>query len=160
MSSSAQYLVIAGPVAYEIDYLRPADTKPNRPTSLRLKLVLPGTLAEHDGRPIQYLPAAFGWPQDESGLDYVELDPATLATFPLDPDLEAPVRKMIEFLRAANLQQGAEAVLMEQSITGSSPYNFSRHQRECSGLFAKVAHPVGRNVRGLFKENHLEPYDV
>jgi hypothetical protein len=160
VSSSAQYLVIAGPVTYEIDYLRPADTQPDRPTSFRLELVLPGTLAEHQGRPIQYVPAAFGGPQDESGLHYVELDPATLVTFRLDPDLEAPVRKMIEFLRAANLQQGAEAILMEQSMTGSSPYNFSRHQRERSELFAKVTQPVGWNVRGLFKENHLEPYDV
>lgn len=67
---------------------------------------------------------------------------------------------MIAFLRAANGQQGAEATLMEQSVTGRSPYNFAKHQRERSELFAEVTQPVGWNVRGLFKEGHLEPYDV
>lgn len=160
VSSTAQYLVIAGPVTYEIDYLHPSGAAPERPTSFRLQLVAPGTVAEHHGQPIQYVPAAFGGPQDETGLHYVELDPATLVTFRLDPDLEAPVRKMVAFLRAANGQQGAEAAIMEQSVTGQSPYNFSEHQRERSELFAKVTQPVGWNVRGLFKEGHLEPYDV
>lgn len=160
VSSTAQSLVIAGPVTYEIVYLCPAETTPKHPTSFRLELVLPGTLAERRGRPIQYVPAAFGGPQDETGLHFVELDSATLVTFQLDRDLEAPVRKMVTFLRAANLQQGAEAALMEQSMTGTSPYNFSQHQRERSELFAKVTQPVGWNVRGLFKDGHLEPYDV
>lgn len=160
VSSTAQSLVIAGPVTYEINYLRPAGTPPERPTSFRLELVLPGTLGERQGRPIQYVPAAFGGPQDETGLHYVELDPAALVTFELDRDLEGPVRKMVAFLRAASLQQGAESVLMEQSMVGTSPYNFSQHQRERSELFAKVTQPVGWNVRGLFKDGHLEPYDV
>jgi hypothetical protein len=160
VNSTAQYLVISGPVTYEVDYLRPAGTPPERPTSFRLELVIPGTLAEHEGRPIQYLPAAFGGPKDKTGLHYVELDPATLVTFRLDPDLEVPVRKLINFLRAANQQQGSEATLMEKSITGASPYNFSEHQRERSELFAKVTQPVGWNVRGLFRVNHLEPYEV
>lgn len=160
VSSTAQYLVIAGPVTYEIDYLRPAGDPPDRPTSFRLELVLPGTLGKRQDRPIQYVPAAFGGPQDETGLHYVELDPATLVTFELDQDLEGPARKMVAFLRAANLQQGAEAALMEQSITGTSPYNFSQHQLERSELFAKVTQPIGWNVRGLFKDGHLESYDV
>jgi hypothetical protein len=160
VTSTAQHLVIAGPVTYEIDYLRPTGAAPEHPTSFRLELVAPGTMAEHEGRPIQYVPAAFGGPQDETGLHYVELDSATLVAFRLDPDLEAPVRKMITFLRAANSQQGAEAILMEQSVTGRSPYNFAKHQRERSELFAEVTQPVGWNVRGLFKEGHLEPYDV
>jgi hypothetical protein len=160
VSSTAQYLVIAGPVTYEIDYLRPAGAPPDRPTSFRLELVLPGTLGKRQDRPIQYVPAAFGAPQDETGLHYVELDPATLVTFELDQDLEGPVRKMVAFLRAANVQQGAEAVLMEQSIAGTLPYNFSQHQRERSELFAKITQPVGWNVRGRFKDGHLEPYDV
>jgi hypothetical protein len=160
VSSTAQYLVIAGPVTYEIDYLRPAGSPLDRPTSFRLELVLPGTMAEHHDRPIQYVPAAFGGPQDETGLHYIELDQATLVTFRLDPDLEAPVRKMVEFLRAANRQQGAEGMLIEQSVTGGSLYNFSEHQRKRSELFAKATQPVGWNVRGLFKDGHLEPYDV
>jgi hypothetical protein len=160
VSSTAQYLVLAGPVTYEIAYLRPAGTPPDRPTSFRLELVAPGTLAEHGGRPIQYVPAAFGGPQDETGLHYVDLDSATLVTFRLDPDLEEPVRKMVTFLRAANLQQGAEGGLMEQSITGASPYSFPQHQLKRSELFAKVTQPVGWNVRGLFKDGHLEAYDV
>lgn len=158
--STAQDLVIAGPVTYEIDYLHPAGAASERPTSFRLEIVAPGTMAEYQGRPIQYVPAAFGGPQDETGLHFVELDPATLVTFRLDPDLEEPVRKMIAFLRAANGQQSAEATLMEQSVTGRSPYNFAKHQRERSELFAEVTQPVGWNVRGLFKEGHLEPYDV
>lgn len=160
VSSTAQYLVIAGPLTYEIDYLRPAGAPPDRPTSFRLEPVLPGTLGKRQDRPIQYVPAAYGGPQDETGLHYVELDPATLVTFELAQDLEGPVRKMVAFLRAANLQQGAEAALMEQSMAGTSPYSFSQHQRERSELFAKVTQPVGWNVRGLFKDGHLEPYDV
>ena len=49
---------------------------------------------------------------------------------------------------------------MERSVTGRSPYKFAKHQRERSELFAEVTQPVGWNVRGLFKEGHLEPYDV
>lgn len=36
----------------------------------------------------------------------------------------------------------------------------SRHQREQGELFATVTEPIGWNVRRLFKDNHLEPYDV
>ena len=160
VNSTAQYLVIAGPVTYEIDYLHPSGSPPDPPSSFRLELVAPGTMAEHRGRPIQYVPAAFGGPRDRTGLHYVELDPATVVTFSLEPDLEVPVRKMVEFLKAANRQQGAEATLLEQSMTDPSPYNFSEHQRERSELFARATQPVGWNVRGLFKDRHLEPYDV
>src|SRR5258708_13478909 len=67
---------------------------------------------------------------------------------------------MVDFLRAANLQQAAEGALMEQSMRGTTPYNFSAHQRERGKLFATVTEPIGWNVRRLFEENHLAPYDV
>jgi hypothetical protein len=147
-------------VTYEIDYLYPAADSPGRPVEFRLELVLPGTLSYHGRQPIQYVLTAFGGPQDKTGLTYIDLDPATLVTFHLDPVAEAAVRKMVSFLRAANSLQGAEMPLIEQSMRGSTPYNFTEHQRELGELFARVTEPIGWNVRGLFQDNHLAPYDV
>ena len=152
--------MIGGPVTYEIDYLYPMAATSGPPAEFRLELVLPGTLSYHGRQPIQYIPAAFGGPRDKTGLTYVDLDPATLVTFRLDPAEEAAVRKMVSFLRAASALQGAEMPLMEQSMRGGTPYNFTEHQRERGELFAKVTEPVGWNVRGLFQDNHLAPYEV
>jgi len=160
VSSTAQHLVISGPVTYEIDYLYPEAGTPATPTEFRLELVLPGTLSYHGGQPIQYIPAAFGGPQDKTGLTYADLDPATLVTFRLDRAEEAAVRKMVSFLRAASSLQGAEMPLMEQSARGGTPYSFGEHQRESGELFAKVTEPIGWNARGLFQDNHLAPYEV
>ena len=115
VSSTAQHLVIGGPVTYEIDYLYPQDAESGPPAEFRLELVLPGTLSHLGHQPIQYIPAAFGGPQDKTGLTYVELDSATLVTFRLNPAEEAAVRKMIRFLRTASALQGAEMPLIEQS---------------------------------------------
>jgi hypothetical protein len=90
----------------------------------------------------------------------VHLDPATLVTFRLEPAEEAAVRKMVSFLRAASSLQGAEMPLMEQSARGGTPYSFTEHQCERAELFAKVTEPVGWNVRGLFQDNLLAPYEV
>lgn len=160
VSSTAQHLVIGGPVTYEIDYLYPEAGTSATPTEFRLELVPPGTLSHHGRQPIQYIPAAFGGPQDKTGLTYVDLDPATLVTFRLDRAEEAAVRKMASFLRAASSLQGADMPLMEQSTRGGTPYSFAEHQRERAELFAKVTEPIGWNVRGLFQDDHLAPYDV
>jgi hypothetical protein len=160
-NSTAQLVVIAGPTTYEVAYLYPATAGASEnPTAFRLELVLPGTLSYRDGRPVQYVPAAYGGSRDKTGLTYVELDPGTLITFRFDPAREAAVRRMVDFLRAANVQQGAEASLIDQSMRGSTPYDFAQHQQLRGELFAKVTEPIGWNVRGLFKDNHLEPYGV
>src|SRR6266516_4742199 len=127
---------------------------------IRLELVPPGTLSYHRRQPIQYVPAAFGGPRDKTGLTYVDLDPATLVTFRLEPAEEAAVRKMVNFLRAASSLHRAETPLMERSIRDGTPYSFTEHQRERGELFAKVTEPIGWNVRELFQDNHLAPYDV
>jgi len=160
VSSTAQHLVIGGPVTYEIDYLYPEAGTPAKPAEFRLELVLPGTLAYHGRQPVQYVPAAFGGPRDKTGLTYVDLDPATLVTFRLEPAEQAAVRKIVRFLRAASSLQGAEMPLMEQSARGGTPYSFDEHQRERGELFAKITKPIGWNARGLFQDNHLAPYDV
>ncbi len=160
VSSTAQHLVIGGPVTYEIDYLHPQEATSGAPTEFRLELVPPGTLSYHRRQPIQYVPAAFGGPRDKTGLTYVDLDPATLVTFRLEPAEEAAVRKMVNFLRAASSLHRAETPLMEQSIRDGTPYSFTEHQRERGELFAKVTEPIGWNVRELFQDNHLAPHDV
>ena len=45
-------------------------------------------------------------------------------------------------------------------MRGTTPYSFSRHQQERGELFATVTEPIGWNVRGLFTDNRLEPYNV
>jgi hypothetical protein len=162
VSSVAQQLVLAGPVTCEIDYLYPtAPTDPPAgPSAFRLEPILPGTFSHHGKKPIQYVPAAFGGPKDETGLTYVELDPETLITIRLDQPTETAVQKMVDFLRAANREQGSEVALIQQSTRGSTPYNFAQHQQELGELFALVTEPIGWNVRRLFTDNHLEPYDV
>ena len=147
-------------MTYEIDYLYSVVATSGPPAEFRLELVLPGTLSHHGRQPIQYIPAAFGGPQDKTGLTYVDLNPATLVTFRLEPAEEAAVRKMVSFLRAASSLQGAEMPLMEQSARGGTPYSFTEHQSERAELFAKVTEPVGWNVRGLFQDNLLAPYEV
>jgi hypothetical protein len=160
VGSTAQHLVIGGPVTYEIDYLYPQDTASDPPAEFRLELVLPGTLAYHGHRPVQYIPAAFGGPRDKTGLTYVELNAATLVTFRLDPAEETAVRKMIRFLRAASAVQGADMSLMERSMRDGTPYSFAEHHRELGELLAVVTEPVGWNARGLFQDGHLAPYEV
>ena len=158
--STAQHLVIGGPVTYEIDYLYPQDAESGPPAEFRLELVLPGTLSQHGHQPIQYIPAAFGGPQDKTGLTYVELDSATLVTFRLNPAEEAAVRKMIRFLRTASALQGAEMPLIEQSARGGTPYSFPEHHREIGDLLAVVTEPIGWNARELFQDDRLAPYEV
>lgn len=159
--TAARHLVLAGPTTYEIDYRFPKGSTPTAaPFAFRLELVTPGTLSYRGTTPIQYVPDAVGGQRDRNGLTYVELDAATLVTFSLDHQMEASVRRMVTFLRCANLQQGADAALVEQSMREATPYDFSAHQREKGELFASVTAPVGWNVRDLFKEDHLEPYNV
>jgi len=159
VSSTAQNLVIGGPVAYEIDYLYSQAAASGSPAEFRLELVLPGTLSYHGRQPIQYIPAAFGGPRDKTGLTYADLDPATLITFCLDPAHEIAVRKMVGFLRAASELQQADMPLIQQSTRGA-PYSFAEHQRKRTELFAKITEPIGWNARGLFQDDHLEPYEV
>ena len=130
VSSTAQYVVISGPVTYEIDYLYPLADAAAPPTEFRLELVRPGTLAHHGRQPIQYIPDAYGGPKDKTGLTYADLDPATLVTFRLPPAEEAAVRKVVRFLRAANSLQGAETPLIQQSGRGGTAYSFAEHQRQ------------------------------
>ena len=160
VSSTAQHLVIGGPVTYEIDYLYSQDAESGPPAEFRLELVPQGTLSHHGRQPIQYIPATFGGPQDKTGLTYVDLDPATLVTFRINPTEEAAVRKMIRFLRAASALQGAEMPLIEQSARGGTPYSFAEHRRELGDLIAVVTEPIGWNARGLFQDDHLAPYEV
>ncbi len=163
VSSTAQHLVIGGPVTYEIDYLYPAesaDSDAARPVEFRLELVPPGTMAYHGKQPIQYLPAAFGGPRDKTGMTYTNLDPKTLVTFRLERAEEAKVRKIVSFLRTASRLQASELPLMKESMSGKTPYSFAEHQRERGELFARVTKPIGWNARGLFQDNHLAPYDV
>jgi hypothetical protein len=159
VSSTAQNLVIGGPVTYEIDYLCPQAAASGAPAEFRLELVIPGTLSYHGRQPIQYIPAAFGGPRDKTGLTYADLDPATLITFCLDPAHEIAVRKMVGFLRAASELQQADMPLIQQSTLGA-PYSFTEHQRKRTELFAKITEPIGWNARGLFQDDHLEPYEV
>lgn len=160
VSSTAQHLVIGGPVTYEIDYLYPRDATSSPPAGFRLELVPPGTLSHHGRQPIQYVPTAFGGPRDKTGLTYVKLDPATLVTFRLAQAEEAAVRKMITFLRAANAFQGAETALMEQSTRDGTPYSFTEHHRELGDILAVVTEPIGWNARSLFQGDRLAPYEV
>jgi hypothetical protein len=164
VNSTAQHLVISGPVTYEIDYLYSAQGTSDTPAGFRLELVTPGTMSYHQDQPIQYVPAAHGGRQDKTGLTYVELDPATLITFRLDPADEAPVRKMMRFLRAANALQGAGASLLERAARGRTTYSFAEHQRKQAELFAEATRHIGWtpgwSTGGLFQHNHLPPYDV
>jgi hypothetical protein len=160
VSSTAQHLVIGGPVTYEIDYLYPEDNASGQPTEFRLDLVPPGTLSHHGRQPIQYVPAAFGGPRDETGLTYIELDPATLITFRLDAADEPAVRKVITFLRAASAAQGAEAQLLEQSLRNGAPYSSAEYHRQLGDLIAEVTEPIGWNARNLFQDDRLAPYEV
>jgi hypothetical protein len=113
-----------------------------------------------DGAPIQYVLPTISETRGSTGLSYVTLDPSTLVVFTLPPDLVAPVRTLIEFLMTANREQGKEFELTRQSMTETTPYNFSAHLREKGRLFAEVTQPIGWNVRDLFKDDQLEPFSV
>ncbi len=161
VSSTAQYLVFGGPCTYEIDYLyRAGAESDDQPVAFGLELIQPGTLAALDGAPIQYVLPTISKTRDATGLSYVTLDLSTLVTFTLPPELAGPVRTMVEFLLTANREQQKEFQLTRQSLTETTPYNFSAHLREKGKLFAEVTQPIGWNVRDLFKDDQLEPFSV
>ena len=132
----------------------------DQPAAFGLELIRPGTLGALDGAPIQYVLPTISETRGSTGLSYVTLDPSTLVVFTLPPDLVAPVRTLIEFLMTANREQGKEFELTRQSMTETTPYNFSAHLREKGRLFAEVTQPIGWNVRDLFKDDQLEPFSV
>jgi hypothetical protein len=161
VSSTAQHLVLGGPCTYEIDFLYSADEMgDDPPAAFRLELIAPGTFSTLGSTPIQYVLPTISPLRDRSGISYVSLDPSTLVTFTLPSDLVSPVRTMVDFLLAANREQGKDFALMERSLTESTPYDFTTHNREKGELFAEVTQPIGWNVRDLFKDNRLEPYSV
>lgn len=158
VSSVAQDLVTSGPVTCEIDYLYPRDSAV-APVEFRLKPLLPGTVSRHGRQPIQYVPSAFGGPRDKTGLTYVELDPATLVTFDLDPSTTATVRRIITFLHAAGSRQGP-GLLPGKPAGASWAYGPAEYDRELGDLIAEITEPIGWNARALFQDNRLAPYEV
>ncbi len=159
VSSVAQDLVTSGPVTCEIDYLYSRDSAV-APVEFRLEPLLPGTISRHGRQPIQYVPSDFGGPQDKTGLTYVELDPATLVTFDLDPSTTATVRRIITFLHAAGSRQGPGGLLPGKPAGASWAYSPAEYDRELGDLIAEVTEPIGWNARALFQDNRLAPYEV
>ena len=158
-STTARHLIFSGPVTYEIDYLYPPAEEPgSTPAGFRLELIAPGTLNYQGSQPIQYVPAAYEGPRDKTGMTYVELDPATLVTFRLERADEVTVRKIIKFLRTASALDMTGATLITQDTKGA--FSFAEHQRKRGELIAEITEPIGWNARGLFRDNHLEPYDT
>jgi hypothetical protein len=157
-STTARHLVFSGPVTYEIDYLYPIAADSGPPAAFRLELVAPGTLSHHGRQPIQYVPAAYRGPRDRTGMTYVELDPATLVTFRLEPAEQATVKNIISFLRTASVLESTQPTLMAQDRRGA--YSPAEHQRKRGELIAKITEPIGWDARDLFKKDHLEPYDA
>lgn len=161
VTSTAQHLVFGGSCTYEIEYLFLSDSgTDDEPVAFRLELIQPGTVGTLGGAPIQYVLPTISNTRDSTGLSFVRLDPSTLVTFKLPEGLSSPVRTLIEFLLAANREQGKEFELARQSMSEPTPYNFGVHLREKGRLFAQVTQPIGWNVRGLFKDDQLEPFSV
>ena len=161
VNQTAQMLVLGGPTTYELVFTyaanAPEDANPN---GFRLELITPGTLAERRGVPIQYVLPSLSELRDRNGLAYVVLDAATLVRFTLPADLEKPVRKFVQFLRTANLQQAKEFSLMERSMTQRTGYEFTAHKQARGELFARVTRPIGWNVRDLYPDDQLEPLQL
>lgn len=159
--TTAQYLVLGRPVTYEIEYLYRASAPENAsPEWFGLHLIQPGTLDEHNGQPVQYVLPTISSQRDTNGLSYVDLDASTLVRFTLPPELAKPVRRLVSFLKTANAEQGSELALVEQAMTGSSPFSYDEYRRQQRDLFARVTEPVGWNARDLFTEGRLEPFGV
>jgi hypothetical protein len=159
--TAAQYLVLGGPVTYEIEYLYRANAPEDAaPEWFRLHLIQPGTLGERNGRPIQFVLPTISSLHDTNGLPYVDLDPSALVRFTLPAELAKPVRRLVSFLKTANAEQGSELALVEQAMTGSSSFSFDEYRRQQRDLFAKITEPVGWNARDLFTEGQLEPFGV
>jgi hypothetical protein len=163
VNAMAQHLVLSGPATYEIVYCYPNAQVgvTMMPSTFRLESIAPGTFSKHGDTPIQYVLEADGNHWDKAtGLKYIELDPETLVTFRLDRPIETAVRKLVDFLREAALHKNHQATFTGQSMADSTPHNFSKNPIEWSDQLATHTEPIGWNVRGLSKDNHLEPYEV
>ena len=161
INKTAQNLVLSGPVTYEIDYLFAADSElSGPPAEFSLDMIQPGTFAYRGHQPIQHVLSTLGTQIDDNGLTFVELDPERLVTFTLDTELERAARGAVAFLRGADEEKAVEFQLAERSMRMTTPYLFSEHMKEKAELFALATEPIGWNTRELFKQNHLEPYDL
>ena len=161
VSTTAQYIVLGGEVTYEIAYVSSSSSAPDaEPEGFRLERIHPGSLAERDRLPIQYVPKAISPLIDRDDLHYVVLDPATLVRFALPDDLLKPVSRLVSFLNVASSEQLREYALVQQAMESGLPYSFQQHRRLLAELFGEVSEPVGWNARDLFKEGQLEPYGV
>lgn len=64
----------------------------------------------------------------------------------------------MRILEVASAQTPAQAHLVEDSISGQLPYDFTDHNRQVSQIVARATAPIGWNGRGLFDGDQLEPY--
>jgi hypothetical protein len=161
VNRTSQQLVFTGSCTYEMDFLSPQEAKDGEtPTAFDLHSIAAGTLDTLEGCPIQYVLDSMSSLRNPNGDAYVVLDESRLARFFLPTELVAPVRALMNFLLAANGEQGREFALQEQSMQRATPYDFSAHLREKEKLFAEVTQPIGWTVRGLFTDSQLEPYRV
>ena len=157
--TTADLILAYGAAHYELVYLHQNTEEPAGPLSaFRLELIPPGTVHPRRRKLVQYVPPDPARQHTRRGVGILHLDPAAITEFRLASHLARQVRHAMRILEVASAHTPAQAHLVEDSISGQLPYDFTDHNRRVSQIVARATAPIGWNGRGLFDGDQLEPY--
>lgn len=160
---SASWMVVEGPLTYEIDYVSAHDADADAaPLRFELDLVAPGSFDRRFGRPIQYVPrqlAAGPAPVRRSirGRHFVSLDEASIVTFRLPEPLHCQTELARHALSEASRRQGSEI-----ARTAAAPMEAGgslRRLHTSEELVAKYTVPIGWDARWTLRPDRGDRLD-
>ena len=146
-----------GPVTYELAFYSRA-ASPEQFEAFRFEQILQGSVSTIKGRPVQFVPAGMSDRSTREGLHYVELDPATVFQFQLDPRTATVVAEAWEIFRAADRQQIVPTDMLTKHGGTSTGFVFSEHRSSVSALALSGTRELGWTGRDLFTDGMLDPF--
>jgi hypothetical protein len=159
--TTADLILAYGTAHYELTYLYQNPAEPaGTPSTFRLEPIPPGTVHNRRHRLVQYVPPDAARQHTRKGVGFIDLDPAAIIEFRLASPRARQIRHAMRVLAVASAQTPAQSRLVERSMGGQLPYDFTDHQRQISRIVARATAPLGWTGRGLFDGDQLEPYLV
>lgn len=160
-NQAASVAVLCGKAMYELAYeYELPRVQDDKPIGFRLLSLTPGTVGRIRGQLVQFVPAGTLNAHQSWRGAYLPLGKAEIVAFRIPSPLRKAARRLVSFLRVADTQENYQLQLDQMASGGALPYNFGMHQEIRSELFARASRNVGWSARGLFRENHLETFDI
>lgn len=158
---TADLVLAYGTAHYELAYLDRNIAGPAEESQpFRLVLIPPGTVHKRRYRLFQYVSSNAARQHTRDGIGIIDLDPAAIVEFRLDPPLARKVRHAMQVLAAASAQTPAQSRLVNDSMRGVLQYDLSDHRRRADLIVFRATAPLGWNGRGLIDSDLLYPYLV